>query len=117
MLPEADLLDRVIAIARAAGAIVMAVYATEFEVGGKSDASPVTEADHRAEALIVPALAALTLGLQVVSEEAACAGRIPQIAEQFWLVDPLDGTREFIDRNGEFTVNIALLATGAPGPG
>jgi len=114
MLPEPDLLDRVIPIARAAGAIVMAVYATEFEVGGKSDASPVTEADHRAEALIVPALAALTPGVQVVSEEAACEGRVPQIAERFWLVDPLDGTREFIDRNGEFTVNIALVDRGAP---
>jgi 3'(2'), 5'-bisphosphate nucleotidase len=114
MLPEPELLDSVMAIARAAGAIVMQVYATEFEVGGKSDASPVTEADHRAEALIVPALSALTPGVHVVSEEATCAGRIPQIDERFWLVDPLDGTREFIDRNGEFTVNIALVDEGLP---
>jgi 3'(2'), 5'-bisphosphate nucleotidase len=114
MLPELDLLDRVIPIARAAGAIVMEVYATEFKVEGKGDASPVTEADHRAEALILPALARITPGLQVVSEEAASAGRIPVVAERFWLVDPLDGTREFVDRNGEFTVNIALVERGTP---
>jgi 3'(2'), 5'-bisphosphate nucleotidase len=114
MLPELDLLDRVIPIARAAGAIVMEVYATEFKVEGKGDASPVTEADHRAEALILPALARVTPGLQVVSEEAASAGRIPVVAERFWLVDPLDGTREFVDRNGEFTVNIALVERGFP---
>ncbi len=114
MLPELDLLDRIIPIARAAGTIVMEVYATEFKVEGKRDASPVTEADHRAEALILPALARITPGLQVVSEEAASAGRIPVVAERFWLVDPLDGTREFVDRNGEFTVNIALVERGTP---
>jgi len=115
MLPQLDLLDRIIPIARAAGAIVMEVYATEFKVGAKGDASPVTEADHRAEALILPALARVTPGLQVVSEEAACAGAIPVIDdERFWLVDPLDGTREFVDRNGEFTVNIALVERGIP---
>jgi 3'(2'), 5'-bisphosphate nucleotidase len=114
MLPELDLLDRIIPIARAAGTIVMEVYATEFKVEGKTDASPVTEADHRAEALILPALARITPGLQIVSEEAASAGRIPVVAERFWLVDPLDGTREFVDRNGEFTVNIALVERGMP---
>ena len=115
MLPELVLLDRVIPIARAAGAVVMEVYATEFKVAGKRDASPVTEADHRAEASILPALARIAPGEQVVSEEAAAAGSIPVIdAERFWLVDPLDGTREFIDRNGEFTVNIALVERGAP---
>ena len=114
MLPELDLLDRIIPIARAAGTIVMEVYATEFKVEGKGDASPVTEADHRAEALILPALARITPGLQVVSEEAASAGRIPVVAERFWLVDPLDGTREFVNRNGEFTVNIALVERDTP---
>ena len=114
MLPELDLLDRIIPIARAAGTIVMEVYATEFKVEGKGDASPVTEADHRAEALVLPALARITPGLQVVSEEAASAGRIPVVAERFWLVDPLDGTREFVNRNGEFTVNIALVERDTP---
>ena len=114
MLPELDLLDRIIPIARAAGTIVMEVYATEFKVEGKGDASPVTEADHRAEALVLPALARITPGLQVVSEEAASAGRIPVVAERFWLVDPLDGTREFVNRNGEFTVNIELVERDTP---
>ncbi|TMH96724.1 MAG: 3'(2'),5'-bisphosphate nucleotidase CysQ, partial [Betaproteobacteria bacterium] len=61
-----------------------------------------------------PALARITPGLQVVSEEAASAGRIPVVAERFWLVDPLDGTREFVNRNGEFTVNIALVERDTP---
>ena len=115
MLPELDLLDRIIPVAREAGMIVMRIYGTEFKVGGKRDASPVTEADRGAEALILSALARVTPGVQVVSEEAACAGPIPAVEdERFWLVDPLDGTREFIDRNGEFTVNIALVERGMP---
>ncbi|ATE62677.1 3'(2'),5'-bisphosphate nucleotidase [Thauera sinica] len=92
----------------------MAVYETDFTVRGKDDASPVTEADERAEALIVPALDALLPGVPVVAEEAFAAGRIPSVAERFWLVDPLDGTKEFISRNGEFTVNIALVENGEP---
>ncbi len=115
MLPELDLLDRIIPVAREAGTLVMRVYATEFKVRSKRDASPVTEADHRAEALILSELARITPGLQVVAEEAACAGPTPMVeAERFWLVDALDGTREFIDRNGEFTVNIALVERGMP---
>jgi 3'(2'), 5'-bisphosphate nucleotidase len=114
MLPELDLLDSVIPIARAAGAIVMDVYATEFTVRDKVDASPVTDADHRAEASIEAALPRIAPGVPIVSEEAACAGRIPAVGERFWLVDPLDGTREFIDRNGEFTVNIALVVRRMP---
>ena len=114
MLPELDLLDSVIPIARAAGAIVMDVYATDFAVRGKVDASPVTDADHRAEASIEAALARIAPGVPIVSEEAACAGRIPTVEDRFWLVDPLDGTREFIDRNGEFTVNIALVERHSP---
>jgi 3'(2'), 5'-bisphosphate nucleotidase len=114
MLPELDLLDSVIPIARAAGAIVMEVYATEFTVRGKVDASPVTDADQRAEALIEAALARVAPRLALVSEEAAGAGRIPAVEDRFWLVDPVDGTREFIDRNGEFTVNIALVERHMP---
>src|SRR5439155_5549593 len=68
----------------------------------------------RAEALVLPAPASITPGLQVVSEEAASAGRIPVVAERFWLVDPLDGTREFVNRNSEFTVNIALVERDTP---
>ena len=108
------LLDALLPVARTAGAAVMRVYATDFAVRGKTDASPVTEADEHAEALILPALARLTPDVPVVSEEEAAAGRIPAVAERFWLVDPLDGTKEFISRNGEFTVNIALIDHGTP---
>ncbi len=107
-------LEAVIRIAREAGALVMQVYATDFAVRGKEDASPVTQADERAEALIVPALAALLPGVPIVAEEAVAKGEIPAVGNRFWLVDPLDGTKEFISRNGEFTVNIALVEDGVP---
>ena len=108
------LLAAVSALARDAGAIVMAIYATEFCVRGKVDTSPVTEADERSEAVILAGLAALTPDIPVVAEESVAAGRIPTIADRFWLVDPLDGTKEFISRNGEFTVNSALIEHGLP---
>jgi 3'(2'), 5'-bisphosphate nucleotidase len=108
------LLERVTQITRDAGQVVMEVYATDFSVRGKDDASPVTEADEHAERLILPALAALTPDVPVVAEEEVAAGRVPQVGERFWLVDPLDGTKEFISRNGEFTVNIALIDQGVP---
>ncbi|MBL8352193.1 MAG: 3'(2'),5'-bisphosphate nucleotidase CysQ [Burkholderiaceae bacterium] len=109
-----DLLSSLCSLVREAGAVVMAVYATAFAVRGKSDASPVTEADERAEAVIVAGLARLTPEIPVVAEEAVAAGQVPQLGDRFWLVDPLDGTKEFIGRNGEFTVNIALIERGAP---
>lgn len=106
------LLNDVAAIARRAGALIMEIYATDFAVRGKQDASPVTEADERAEKLIVPALRELAPEVPVVAEEAVAAGAAPEVGEWFWLVDPLDGTKEFISRNGEFTVNIALVHRG-----
>jgi len=109
-----ELLEQVLPVTRAAGRAILEVYATNFEVRGKSDASPVTAADERAEAIILAALAKLTPSIPAVSEEAAAAGRTPAVAESFWLVDPLDGTKEFINRNGEFTVNIALIENGHP---
>lgn len=108
------LLEGVLGIVRAAGEAILAVYATDFSVRNKADASPVTEADERAEALILPALAALAPEIPAVSEEAASRGAVPATAGRFWLVDPLDGTKEFIGRNGEFTVNIALIEDGVP---
>ena len=114
LLAPLVLLDELALLARRAGAAVMAVYASDFSVSGKADASPVTEADVRAEAIIVAGLTALAPGIPVVAEEAMAAGAAPQIGQRFWLVDPLDGTREFISRNGEFTVNIALIEDGAP---
>ena len=108
------LLEALVPIVRAAGAVVMDLYRTDFAVRGKDDASPVTEADERAEALIVTALDTLLPGVPVVAEEAVAAGRLPALGRRFWLVDPLDGTKEFIGRNGEFTVNIALVEDGEP---
>jgi 3'(2'), 5'-bisphosphate nucleotidase len=108
------LLQGIATIARQAGALIMQIYAAPFEVQLKSDASPVTLADEQAEALITPALQALLPGVPVVAEEAASRGHVPEVHERFWLVDPLDGTREFVSRNGEFTVNIALIEQGVP---
>ena len=116
---RAGLLRDMAALAWQAAAIVMEVYARPFPPARtKADASPVTEADERAEALIVPALQALLPGVPVVAEEAVAAGLAPDMGAtppaRFWLVDPLDGTREFLARNGEFTVNIALVEAGRP---
>ena len=108
------LLHAVERIAREAGALILEVYAGAFEVRGKADLSPVTEADERAERCIVPALQALDPAVPVVAEEATARGESPAVGRHFWLVDPLDGTREFVSRNGEFTVNIALIEDGAP---
>jgi 3'(2'), 5'-bisphosphate nucleotidase len=113
-LPLTELLARLLPVARAAGEEILAVYATDFEVRDKSDASPVTEADERAEALILHELARLTPEIPVVSEEAAERGVALAAGTRFWLVDPLDGTKEFVSRNGEFTVNIALVEDGRP---
>ena len=104
------------ALTRRAGEVVMAVYATDFAVQGKADASPVTLADQQAEAVILAGLRALTPQIPIVAEEAMAAGDAPPLTAggRFWLVDPLDGTREFVARNGQFTVNIALIDNGRP---
>ena len=110
------LLEAVSAIVRRAGEAVMSVYGTDFLVHGKSDDSPVTEADRRAEAILTDALQRLLTGVPVIAEEVVAAGHEPQLepGERFWLVDPVDGTREFVARNGEFTVNVALVEQGQP---
>jgi 3'(2'), 5'-bisphosphate nucleotidase len=111
----ADLAGAISRLAREAGAVILEVYAGDFEARIKTDSSPVTEADERAEAVILSGLDALTPDIPVVAEESAAAGRIPEIGTgPFWLVDPLDGTKEFLKRNGEFTVNIALIRDGIP---
>ncbi len=111
----ASLLPEVKRAALLAGEKILAVYATNFEANTKADASPVTEADTAAEAIILPLLQRLTPGIPIVAEEAAAAGDIPDVGDgPFWLVDPLDGTKEFLKRNGEFTVNIALIANRQP---
>ena len=108
-------LRKIEAIARRAGAAITAVYeaAEGIAVQYKDDDSPLTEADRRANALIVDALAGLEPKLPVLSEESVQPGHNERRQwESYWLVDPLDGTREFIKRNGEFTVNIALVSNG-----
>lgn len=103
------------AIAVRAGAAIMEVYRSDFVTRTKADDTPVTLADHRAEAVILPALANLLPGVPVISEESFDASRpAPASGATFVLVDPLDGTREFVKRNGEFTVNIALIEADRP---
>lgn len=114
MIATPALLAAVEALADEAAALILEVYAGDFAVRGKADASPVTLADERAEGHIVPALQRLTPGVPVVAEEAVSRGEVPVVGGSFWLVDPLDGTREFVSRNGEFTVNIALVQDGRP---
>ena len=99
-------------LARQAGTIIRAVRAAGFETLRKEDHSPVTEADHRAEALIAAALRAATPAIPVMAEEEAAAGKEHDACATYWLVDPLDGTREFAAGRKEFTVNIGLVHHG-----
>jgi len=115
-----DLLTALRLIAERAGKIVLAHYieaeSEGLEVRRKSDDSPVTAADEACEAFILDALTKLTPEIPTISEEAAESGGLPtgDMPRRFWLVDPLDGTKEFITRNGEFTVNIGLVENGQP---
>jgi len=102
-------------IAERAGHEILSIYHGDFEVRSKADTSPVTDADERAEQLILESLSRIAPDTPVVAEESVAAGRIPDIGDSpFLLVDPLDGTKEFVSRNGEFTVNIALIENGTP---
>jgi len=113
-LPLAHLLAEVEQLAAAAGERIMTLYESGCAVERKADASPVTAADRESEALILKRLGELTPEIPILSEEASAAGNAPKTGRRFWLVDPLDGTREFCARIGEFTVNIALIEEGAP---
>jgi 3'(2'), 5'-bisphosphate nucleotidase len=96
--------------ARDAAALILEVYGNTFVVQHKSDHSPVTLADERAEALIITELEHATPDIPVIAEERAAKFGLAALApDRFWLVDPLDGTREFVKRNGEFTINIGLV--------
>src|SRR5206468_2974315 len=100
-------------IARQAAEAILAVYAQDFEVVRKDDDSPVTAADLAAQRVIAEGLHTLAPGVPVISEEALAAPWSERAQwTRYWLVDPLDGTREFVKRNGEFTVNIALIEDG-----
>jgi len=98
-----------------AGDVVMDVFHSDFEVYGKADLSPVTEADKQGEDVITAALARITPDIPVVGEEAKSEGKCPDISKgTFWLVDPLDGTKEFIKKGSDFTVNLGLIKDGSP---
>ncbi len=109
-LSPAVLLPAVCLLARQAGEAILSVYHSSFSVETKTDGSPVTEADQIAERLIIDGLQRLVCDIPVVAEESIIGEQIPDLSGGlFWLVDPLDGTEAFIQRNGEFTVNIALI--------
>ncbi|WP_321394082.1 3'(2'),5'-bisphosphate nucleotidase CysQ [Emcibacter sp.] len=108
------LADVLVPTAIRAGQKIMEIYAQDFEVVFKDDTSPVTVADEAAEKIILADLAPLTPEIPVVAEESAAAGNIPDVDNRFWLVDPLDGTKEFIKKGSDFTVNIALVENRLP---
>jgi 3'(2'), 5'-bisphosphate nucleotidase len=103
-------------VSRRAGRVIMDVYKTDFDVEAKDDNSPVTRADKEAEDLIFRMIReGITGEFPLVGEEAVSMGKAPKITEKpFWLIDPLDGTKEFVSRSGDFTVNIALIENGIP---
>ena len=111
-----ELLEALRPIVCDAGEEIVRIYKEKtYSVRKKADASPVTDADEASERIILRALGKLTPDIPIVSEESAEAGNIPSIAGgKFWLVDPLDGTKEFINRTGEFTVNIGLVVNTRP---
>ena len=110
-----SMIDPVIALAEKAGQAILQVYSSDFEVQSKDDESPLTQADLASHHCIVAGLEKLTPGMPVISEESG----LPDFEERsrwsrYWLIDPLDGTKEFVNRNGEFTVNIALIDNHRP---
>ena len=110
-----DLVEPVIALAEQAGREILKVYATDFSVESKIDESPLTKADLASNNVIVSGLKALSPKLPIISEEAGLPGFAERSSwAKYWLIDPLDGTKEFVKRNGEFTVNIALIEDGVP---
>jgi len=109
-----QLLEDIANAAREAGAAILKIVKQGFEVEQKGDMSPVTIADRAAELVILAALAKAAPGIPVVAEEEVAAGRIPDIGDTFFLVDPLDGTKEFIRGGDDYTVNIGLIADGQP---
>lgn len=110
-----NLIEPIADLAADAGRAIMAVYATDFDVQAKGDNSPLTQADLASHRRIVAGLKALTPDVPIISEESG----LPPFEQRnewprYWLVDPLDGTKEFVNRNGEFTVNIALIESHRP---
>jgi 3'(2'), 5'-bisphosphate nucleotidase len=113
-LDELRLLDEIAVAAREAGEAIIEIARRGFEVEAKGDLSPVTEADRAAELIILAALARAAPGVPVIAEEEVAAGRIPAHGDIYFLVDPLDGTKEFVRGGADYTVNIGLIAGGSP---
>jgi 3'(2'), 5'-bisphosphate nucleotidase len=111
---ERALLEALVVAARAAGAEILKLVEAGFEIETKSDQSPVTICDRAAEQVILQALAAAAPGVPVIAEEEVAAGRIPAHDDTYFLVDPLDGTKEFVRGGEDYTVNIGLLVGGRP---
>jgi len=116
-LASSSPLPPMVEAALAAGEEIERIYAEGCEAEAKLDGSPVTIADRHAELIILERLARAFPVIPVLAEEEACAGRIPDLGTRFFCVDPLDGTKGFLQRNGEFTVNIALVEAGEPSAG
>ena len=109
-----QLVDDLAEAAREAGEAILTVVRRGFEVESKQDTSPVTEADRAAELIILAALARVAPGVPVIAEEEVAAGRIPAHSDTYFLVDPLDGTKEFVRGGDDYTVNIGLIEAGQP---
>lgn len=109
-----NLAQKLCPVALEAGAAIMRHYREQTDIERKADGSPVSAADRDAEAIILAALEAIAPGVPVIAEEAASEGAIADAGDEFFLVDPLDGTREYAARRPEFTVNIALVRRGVP---
>jgi len=112
---RSKLLSEIVVLADLAGAEIMKIYRGDMQVRQKADSSPVTAADEAAEEIILAGLRKLTPDIPIVAEEETAAGKIVEVGDQpYWLVDPLDGTKEFIAHRDEFTVNIALIENLSP---
>src|SRR3954454_6865934 len=114
MTAYGGLVDQLADAAREAGEAILAVVRRGFDVEAKRDSSPVTEADRAAEFIILAALARAAPGVAVIAEEEVAAGSIPAHGDTYFLVDPLDGTKEFVRGGDDYTVNIGLIAGGVP---
>ena len=114
MIDDARLLDDIAEAARVAGEAILTIVRRGFEIEAKQDSSPVTEADRAAELIILAALARAAPGVPVIAEEQVAAGHIPAHEDTYFLVDPLDGTKEFVRGGDDYTVNIGLIQNGGP---
>src|SRR5687767_4074069 len=113
-LDHKQLLEALVVAARAAGAEILKLVERGFEIETKHDQSPVTVCDRAAEQIILEFLRQAAPGVPVIAEEEVAAGRIPEHGDTYFLVDPLDGTKEFVRGGDDYTVNIGLIAAGQP---